>query len=107
MTTATSLALFGPGFTARRIATAAGEDYRAAASIDLVRDEVDLTRKLACPLLVLWGAHGFVHRSYDLLSVWRECADDVTGQALEAGHFVAEEAPDAVTDKLLRFCVGS
>src|SRR5262249_8889878 len=32
------------------------EDYRASASIDLEHDEADLARKLACPLLTLWGA---------------------------------------------------
>ncbi len=31
------------------------EDYRAAASIDLVHDEADRGRKVECPLLLLWG----------------------------------------------------
>jgi haloacetate dehalogenase len=34
------------------------EDYRAAATIDLEHDEADLDRRIACPLLVLWGERG-------------------------------------------------
>ncbi|MFT6896965.1 MAG: haloacetate dehalogenase [Paraglaciecola sp.] len=79
------------------------EDYRAAASIDLKHDEEDMNRKVKCPLLVLWGAHGFVNRSYDVLGVWREFAEHVAGRALDCGHFLAEEAPIAVRDELLQF----
>ena len=45
------------------------EDYRAAASIDLEHDKVDLTRKIDCPVLVLWGERGAMHPLYDV------CAD--------------------------------
>lgn len=79
------------------------EDYRAAASIDLEHDEEDLNRKLECPLLVLWGAKGFVTRTYDVLGVWREHAKNVQGRALDCGHFLPEEAPAAVCEELLRF----
>ena len=34
------------------------EDYRAAAGIDLDHDEADLTRRLECPVLALWGPEG-------------------------------------------------
>ena len=47
------------------------EDYRAAAGIDLAHDRADLARKIACPLLVLWGAEGVIERTYDTLAVWR------------------------------------
>jgi len=40
---------------------------------------------------VLWGARGVVGRLYDPLTVWREYANDVRGQALDAGHFLVEE----------------
>ncbi len=69
------------------------EDYRAAASIDLEHDEADLDRRLNCPLLVLWGAKGVVAQLYDVLDVWRERAADVRGEALDCGHYLAEEAP--------------
>jgi haloacetate dehalogenase len=79
------------------------EDYRAASSIDLKHDEQDLNKKVRCPLLVLWGAKGFIHRAYDVLGVWRERAEYVEGKALECGHFLPEEAPAAVCEELLRF----
>ncbi|NVK39881.1 MAG: alpha/beta hydrolase [Oceanospirillaceae bacterium] len=79
------------------------EDYRAAAGIDLEHDEVDLSRKLECPLLVLWGARGFVHRTYDVLDIWRRYATRVEGRALDCGHFLPEEAPRAVAAEFGRF----
>jgi haloacetate dehalogenase len=79
------------------------EDYRAAASIDLQHDEADMSKKVKCPLLVLWGAKGFVNRTYEVFRVWRERAEQVEGRALDCGHFLPEEAPAAVCDELLRF----
>lgn len=81
------------------------EDYRAAASIDLIHDEADRSRKLTCPLHVLWGSRGFVHRNYDVLSVWSDYAETVSGRPLDCGHFLPEEAPEAVVQELLGFSV--
>ncbi len=80
-------------------------DYRSAAGIDLVHDDETFAagQKVECPVLVLWGAHGFVGREYGPLAVWREYAADVRGQALPTGHFVPEEAPDLVTAALRDF----
>jgi haloacetate dehalogenase len=82
------------------------EDYRAAASIDLEHDAADHDRKLGCPLLVLWGANGVVHRCFRPLDDWREVAEDVRGEALAAGHYLPEEVPDATCDRLLDFFGG-
>jgi haloacetate dehalogenase len=79
------------------------EDYRAAATIDLTHDEQDMHRKIECPLLVLWGEKGFVHRTYDVLTVWRDRAIQVEGRGLDCGHFLPEEVPDAVVAELLKF----
>lgn len=79
------------------------EDYRAAAGIDLGHDEADRGRRIACPLLALWGAKGFVGRHYDVLAVWRDYAAHVQGRALDCGHFVAEEAPEDTLAELLTF----
>ena len=38
-----------------------------------------------------------------MLAVWREYATDVRGHALDGGHFLAEEAPDATLAALLEF----
>ncbi len=70
-------------------------DYRAAATIDLEHDEADMRagRKVDCPLLVLWGAQGFVGRKYNVLEVWRQYASNVQGHSVPGGHFLPEEAP--------------
>jgi haloacetate dehalogenase len=70
------------------------EDYRAAASIDLVHDEADMDKKVACPVLVLWGAKDLVGRKYDVLAIWRERATQVSGKGLASSHWLAEEVPD-------------
>jgi len=79
------------------------EDYRAAESIDLVHDEADLARKIACPLLVLWGKHGTMERCFQPLADWSERADDVRGRALDCGHYLPEEAPAELLQELVTF----
>jgi haloacetate dehalogenase len=83
------------------------EDYRAAATIDLEHDEADATARIACPLLVLWGERGLMHRSFDVLATWREKAGgSVEGKALPCGHFLPEEQPEATAAELTRFFAG-
>jgi haloacetate dehalogenase len=85
------------------------EDYRAAAGIDLTHDEVDhkAGRKIAAPVLALWGSRSHTGRFYggDLLSIWRAEADDVSGGDLDSGHYLVEEAPLAVLAAFNRFFV--
>lgn len=85
------------------------EDYRAAAGIDLEHDEADAKagHKITAPLLILWGRRSHTARFYgkDPLSIWREEADNVTGNAVDSGHYLAEEAPPAVLDAFERFFV--
>jgi haloacetate dehalogenase len=82
------------------------EDYRAAASIDLEHDRASRAAgdKIQCPLLVLWGAKGKIPLWYDALAIWGQyCAADVSGGPIDSGHYLAEEAPQAVLAELLRF----
>ena len=79
------------------------EDYRAAATIDLVHDKQDLRRKLAMPVLALWGKHGVIEALFDCLADWREVARDVRGRALACGHFIPEEKPRELLAELRRF----
>ena len=79
------------------------EDYRAAATIDLEHDEIDLNSKMQCPLLVLWGAKGVMERRYNVLATWRGRAVNVRGKALDCGHFLPEEAPQETVTALLDF----
>jgi haloacetate dehalogenase len=83
------------------------EDYRAGATIDFALDEADRgTRRLTCPVLVLWGRRGQLESAYDVLAVWRDWADDVRGRALDCGHYLPEEAPDETYAELYRFFAG-
>jgi haloacetate dehalogenase len=84
---------------------AACEDYRAAAGIGLALDRADAERglRVKTPLLALWGAKGVVGQTYDVLATWRERADNVQGTALDCGHLVPEEAPDATFDAFMAF----
>jgi haloacetate dehalogenase len=80
------------------------EQYRAAATSDARHDEDDLGhRVIGCPVLVLWSATGAVDAWYEPLAVWRRWAADVRGRAVACGHFLPEEAPEAVTRDLLDF----
>jgi haloacetate dehalogenase len=81
------------------------EDYRAAAGIDLEHDRADRDagRKVQAPLLALWGRHGIIDRCFKPLDEWRRVASDVRGKGLEAGHYLAEEAPQAVIAELEEF----
>ncbi len=79
------------------------DDYRAAAAIDIAHDDVDGGRKLAMPLLCLWGAKGVIERCFDPLALWRERAADVRGHALPCGHYMPEELPREITRELAGF----
>ena len=86
-------------------ATSICEDYRASAGIDLEHDRADVAagHRLAQPLRVFWGEHGTVGRCFDVLSLWRERADQVSGRALPCGHYIAEELPERVVAEALDF----
>ncbi|WP_439407812.1 alpha/beta fold hydrolase [Bradyrhizobium sp. DASA03076] len=79
------------------------EDYRAAAGIDLVHDAADADKRIACPLLALWGEKGVVGSTYDVRQTWREKAVDISGESLPCGHYLPEEAPELVIEKLRNF----
>ena len=81
------------------------EDYRAGFGADRADDERDHAagRRIAAPLLLLWGADGGLGRA-DALGVWRDYATDVRGQAIaECKHFLPEERPAAVLEALCAF----
>jgi len=81
------------------------EDYRAGATIDRVLDDADRAagRRIACPLLALWSSRDGLGQGLDVLAIWRDWADDVRGRAIDAGHYLAEEAPDETFSELERF----
>ena len=81
------------------------EDYRAAASIDLVHDRADRDAgiKMTCPTRVLWGEFGVVERCFKPLDDWRRVATDVSGATVPCGHYIPEEVPDRLLKELLEF----
>ena len=82
------------------------EDYRAAASIDLEHDRASRAagEKIRCPLLVLWGKKAKIEAWYDALAIWRTySAARVSGGPVNSGHYLAEEAPGEVLERLLPF----
>lgn len=84
------------------------EDYRAAAAIDFALDEADRgKRRIECPLLALWGARGPMNNWYDVPAIWRDWADDVSGRAIDSGHYLAEEAPEETYAALRDFFLAS
>jgi haloacetate dehalogenase len=91
-------------FSDPRTVHAICEDYRAAATFDCRLDEADFgKRRIVCPLLVLWGRHGILDKLYDPVEIWRGWADDVRGQAIDSGHYLAEERPEETSAALLGF----
>ena len=79
------------------------EDYRAAATIDLVHDAEDADAKIKTPLLALWGERGTVGALYDVLETWREKAVNVAGRSFDCGHTLQEERPHETVAELLAF----
>jgi haloacetate dehalogenase len=73
------------------------EEYRAAATVDVEKDEEDLRagRRITCPTLVLWSQASALDTWYQEaggpLGIWREWATDVSGCAIAGGHFFPEQ----------------
>jgi haloacetate dehalogenase len=81
------------------------EDYRAGASIDVDLDRADREagKRIAAPMLVLWGNRGRQVDEERYLSVWRKWATDVRGRSVACGHFIPEESPQDVIDEFRKF----
>ncbi len=81
------------------------EDYRAGATLDWAYDEADRAagRTINIPVLALWGGAGLPAQGENPLDVWRRWARDVRGHAIDAGHFLPEEAPEATAQALVEF----
>jgi haloacetate dehalogenase len=81
------------------------EDYRAAATIDLLHDHQDRQegKTLNIPLYVLWGQHGLVNQCFKPLEDWKLVASQVTGKAVPCGHYIPEELPELVAQEATLF----
>ncbi|MEX3958362.1 alpha/beta fold hydrolase [Trinickia sp. EG282A] len=81
------------------------EDYRASITIDLEHDRatLDAAQRIACPFMALWGAQGVIEQCFDPLAEWRAYAPQVQGESLPCGHYIPEEAPQLLLDRVLPF----
>lgn len=81
------------------------EDYRAGAFLDVEIDRQTLRegRKIVCDTMVLWGKNGLVDRFFEPMKIWPDFAERVTGDTVPCGHFIPEEAPEALLEKIEPF----
>lgn len=89
---------------------AACNDYRAAGTVDLeeAREDLKEGRRIQCPVHVLWGKHGVIEKCFDALAEWRAVSDpgvEVSGQAVESGHYIPEQVPDDLVASIGEFFV--
>ncbi len=87
--------------------TGSCRDYRATATCDFTLDTADKDKKLAMPLMLLWGARGHPpERAKEFLDIWKQYAINiVTWEPLPAGHYMQEEMPDNIYDHYMKFFV--
>jgi haloacetate dehalogenase len=79
-------------------------EFRASFHLDRPMDAEDRERgaRIRCPVLVHWGAEEDA-MSDGPLPVWRRWAGTVEGGPVRSGHFLPEEAADAVAASLRAF----
>lgn len=84
------------------------EDFRAGATCDVDDDTADrdASREIACPALLVWSTAGAVAEIGDPLAHWQPWCKSVAGSKIDCGHWLAEEAPDALLAAMLPFLSG-
>lgn len=83
------------------------EDYRAGATYDWQADSETRAAgiKIVVPTHVLWAGSYLTPTkgNFDPLEVWRAWAENVSGEMVDSGHFIAEENPEAALASILSF----
>jgi haloacetate dehalogenase len=83
------------------------EDYRATVTLDLKMDEADFGEKrIACPVLAIWGSNSHVGRHFRALEAWAPWAPNLRGFAVPTGHYPAEHRPDLILPAFRDFFSG-
>jgi haloacetate dehalogenase len=54
-------------------------------------------------MLDLWGEAGSASAAATPLDTWKKWASDVAGAAIDSGHFLSEENPEATAKALREF----
>ncbi len=80
------------------------EDYRATVSVDFEMDKAEFgIKKLACPVMILWGSNSHCGRHFKPIEAWSEWADDLQGCDIPTGHYPQEQRPDIVYKAICGF----
>ena len=82
-------------------------DYRATATSDFVIDTADRDRKIDMPSMIVWGARGHPpERAQEFLDIWNQFASRIEpAEGFNCGHYIAEEIPDTLYDRFVKFFV--
>ncbi len=102
--TESALAEYVRCYTLKTI-TGSCRDYRATATCDFAMDTADKDKKLAMPLMLLWGARGHPpERAGEFLDIWRQYASDIARfEAMPCGHYMQEEMPERILEPFCAF----
>jgi haloacetate dehalogenase len=84
-------------------------DYRAGFTADRWADEADRAagKMISCPTLSIMGETGIPQRAQEPGDAWKRWCRDFRGHAIDSGHFVAEENPQATLQLLAPFLEGT
>ncbi|MCJ8518511.1 haloacetate dehalogenase [Pseudorhizobium tarimense] len=83
------------------------EDYRATVTLDLAMDKAAYgKRRIACPVMVIWGTNSHCGRHFKPVEAWSEWADDLRGFGIPTGHYPTEHRPDIVYPLFWDFFTG-
>jgi haloacetate dehalogenase len=95
-------AAYRAAMTAETIAAMCA-DYRASLYLDRHHDLGDRQagHRIAVPVLLVTGEEET--QLGDASDIWRDWTLDLRAVRVPGGHFIPEEAPDQLTDVLLRF----
>lgn len=105
--------VYGAHMDREDVVRASCEDYAAAAGVDLERqaEDQEAGRKIDVPVLLIFSAAQLGAR-FDVEGIWRKdwVKEGVEVEALPVGdgigHYVPEEAPDVVGERLLGWLMG-
>jgi haloacetate dehalogenase len=80
------------------------EDFRAGEGADKeqLRADEAAGKKIQAPTLLLWSGVHFPPGP-SLIEAWSDYAEDLRGEAVDSGHYLAEEAPEATLEALEAF----
>nr|WP_135505746.1 alpha/beta hydrolase [Roseovarius aestuariivivens] len=78
-------------------------DYRAALDHDVHDDAEDLSARVTCPTLILYGGTGAMAKAYDVPATWEGKCTDMMARSIPGGHFFIDTAPEETAEALQSF----